>query len=91
MVTLTVESCNRKTIPAVAHATYTVSEERVKGHYSLPDRVNVTYTCNKGYSLQNNESSSVIGCQYVTTQRDEMGDDVLAEARWTSTEGIVCK
>ena len=62
--------------------------------FSVPGYVNVTYTCEKGYQLQN-PNSNVIGCKYVTTPRKLSGgvihETVVAKAIWTSTGGIICQ
>ena len=84
-----VEACDKKTIPTVTHATYIVSEETTSGNFTLPDRVNVTYTCNEGYTLLYPQNFTV-GCEYITTPRGEHGN-VLAKAVWTSPDGIICK
>ena len=56
--------------------------------FSVPGYVNVTYTCEKGYQLQN-PNSNVIGCKYVTTPR-KGSQNVTAKAVWTSTDEIIC-
>ena len=84
------------TIPTVDHAKYaiqyfgqpTYSDSKIAENFTVPGYVNVTYTCDEGYSLQDASNHS-IGCEYVTKQRENYG--VTATAVWTSTDGIVCK
>ena len=95
----TVETCDERTIPTVKHATYTLhhfnthAETRIppllRQKLSVPDYVNVTYSCDKGYRLHD-PKNNMIGCKYVTTPRSGSGD-LIAEAVWTSTDGILCK
>ena len=73
----------------MTHASYTVSEETTSGNFTLPDRVNVTYTCNEGYTLLYPQNFTV-GCEYITTPRGEH-NHVLAKAVWKSPDGIICK
>ena len=83
-------------IPTVVHATYAIqyfgqpkySEDTIPENFTLPGYVNVRYTCDEGYSLQDASNHS-IGCEYNTTERQNYG--VTATAVWTSTDGIVCK
>ena len=84
-----VEACDERVIPAVTHATYTVTKEPLRGNFALPNRVNVTYECDEGYALQYPENYTV-GCEYITRRRSDF-EDVIAEALWTSTDGIICK
>ena len=62
--------------------------------FSVPDYTNVTYTCDVGYRLQD-YNNNVIGCEYVTTLRRYTNGSihvtVVAEAVWTSYEGIICE
>ena len=93
------ETCDESTIPTVNHATYALShfnthaETRIpplhRQNFSLPKHVNVTYSCDKGYRLQD-PNKNMIGCKYVATARTGAGD-VIAEAVWTSTDEILCK
>ena len=62
-------------------------------NFSIPKFVNVTYTCEEGYRLQEPDSN-VIGCEYVTTARKgrrEYDDTVVAKAVWTNSERIICR
>ena len=61
-------------------------------NFSIPRHVNVTYSCDEGFRLQD-PNANVIGCEYVTKRRtgsETESDDVTAEALWTSTLGIAC-
>ena len=96
------ETCEKKTIPIVEHATHTVHQsqypnnpdgtelqwELPRENFTLPGYVNVTYTCDDGYLIQDS-NSSVIGCEYVTSPRN--GSGIIAKAVWTSAERIVCR
>ena len=97
---LTVETCDERIIPAVNHTTYDLSRfatsipPSLRQEFSVPNHVNVTYTCEKGYRLQD-PNSNVIGCQYVTTPRKfnngSIHETVVAKAVWGSTDGIICE
>ena len=105
-IRITVEICDEPTIPAVDNARYEIhrfmSENATKippslrQNFSVPGYVNVTYTCEKGYRLQD-PNNNMIGCEYVTTPRKfkngtiHVHDTVIAKAVWTSTEGIICE
>ena len=78
-----------RTLPAVPHSSYTVSEVDAAGNFTLPNRVNVTYACNEGYKLLYPQNL-IVGCEYITRRRSDF-EDVIAEALWTSTDGIICK
>ena len=56
------------------------------GNFALPDSINVTYACNKGYKLQHPQKSTV-GCEYVTTPES---NDMMTKAMWTSADDIIC-
>ena len=66
----------------------------LRQNFSVPGYVNVTYTCEKGYRLQD-PNSNVIGCKYVTTQRKfsngTIHNTVVAEAVWKSADGMICE
>ena len=65
-----------------------MAEGVTRGNFAPPGSVNVTYTCHKGFKLQNPQNYS-IGCEYVTTpERDNQ--DVITKAMWTSTDRIIC-
>ena len=97
---LTVETCDERIIPAVNHTTYelhrfaTSIPPSLRQEFSVPNYVNVTYTCEKGYRLQD-PNSNVIGCQYVTIPRKlnngSIHETVVAKAVWGSTDGIICE
>ena len=99
---LTVETCDVRTIPVVDHATFelnrfidaTDNPMLLAQNFTIPNYVNVTYTCEKGYRLQD-PNNNMIGCKYVTTLRKfsngSIHETVVAEAVWKSAEGIVCK
>ena len=92
------ETCEKKTIPMVEHAKHMMHQsqypkdpdrlELPHENFTLPGYVNVTYTCDDGYLIQDS-NSSVIGCEYVTSPRN--GSGITAKAVWTSAKGIVCK
>ena len=97
---LTVETCDERTIPAVDHATHelqrflpnTSHPQLYRQNFSIPKFVNVTYTCEEGYRLEEPDNN-VIGCEYVTTPRKgrrERDKSVVAKAEWTSAERIIC-
>ena len=102
-IRITVEICDEPTIPAVDNARYEihrfVSENATKippslrQNFSVPGYVNVTYTCDQGYRLQD-PNNNMIGCEYVTTPRKfsngSIHETVVAEAVWKSAEGIIC-
>ena len=103
-IRITVEICDEPTIPAVDNARYEIhrfmSENATKippslrQNFSVPGYVNVTYTCDQGYRLQD-PNNNMIGCKYVTTPRKfsngSIHETVVAEAVWKSAEGIICK
>ena len=66
----------------------------LRQNFSVPGYVNVTYTCEKGYRLQD-PNSNVIGCKYVTTPRKfsngTIHNTVVAEAVWKSADGMICE
>ena len=83
------------------HATYvlqrflplTTVPQLYRQNFSIPKFVNVTYTCEEGYRLQEPDSN-VIGCEYNTEERKgrrEGDESVVAKAVWTSAEGIICR
>ena len=98
---LTVETCDHRSIPLVDHGSYALqcfdAEETEipplgRQNFTIPRQVNVTYSCDKGYRLQD-PNTNLIGCEYVTKRRtrsETKSDDVTAEALWTSTLGIAC-
>ena len=100
----TVETCDERTIPSVDHATHelqrflpnTSRPQLYRQNFSIPNHLNVTYTCKEGYHLEQPDNN-VIGCKYVTTKRkglsifDIYGVSVVAKAVWTSAKGIICR
>ena len=98
---LTVETCDERTIPAVDHATHelqrflpnTSHPQLYRQNFSIPNHVNVTYTCKEGYHLEQPDNN-VIRCEYNTEERKgrrEGDESVVAKAVWTSAEGIICR
>ena len=97
----TVETCDDWEIPLVDHGTYVLQrfnadETKIpplhRQNFTIPGYVNVTYSCDEGYRLQD-PNTNVIGCEYETKPRTGLGtgsDDVTAQALWTSTSGIAC-
>ena len=91
------ERCDERLIPTVDHATYAIQyfgQPRYSGHtipenFTLPGYVNVTYTCDEGYCLQD-AYKRAIGCEYNVTKRRQ-NNGVTANALWTSTDDIVCR
>ena len=97
----TVETCDERTIPAVDHATHELQRflpppsvpQLYRQNFSIPKFVNVTYTCEEGYRLQEPDNN-VIGCEYNTTERKgrrEYDASVVAKAVWTNSERIICR
>ena len=80
------KACKKKQIPSVAHSTYNISEDHYRGDFSVPNGVNVTYTCVTGYHLLD-PFYRFVGCN--PPQKNEQGDVTLV-ARWSDTDGIVC-
>ena len=79
-------SCDEKLIRNVEHATYTVTVGNFGDDDTLP--MNVTYTCDEGYSLRDPDSF-IVGCVLPgITQGD--GGDSTAEARWRSFDAVEC-
>ena len=72
----------------------TTTPPSLRQKFSVPGYVNVTYTCDVGYRLQDH-NNNVIGCEYVTIPRKFSNGSihvtVVAAAVWTSTEGIICE
>ena len=81
-------ACDKRTIPVVTDASYTISEEDTNGNFALPGSVNVTYTCNKGYKLQHPQNLTV-SCEYATPVESD-NQDVITKPMWTSTDEIIC-
>ena len=69
-------------------ALYTMTDGHTLGKFALPDSINVTYACNKGYELQHPQKFTV-GCEYITTLESN-NKDVISKAVWTSTHEIIC-
>ena len=84
---MTVDACDKSTIPSVDHANYSISEDQDGGDSAAPGS-EVTYTCGDGYKLLN-ATKNVVVCEYVPTLEDEQVD-VNRRVRWTSADGIEC-
>ena len=80
--------CDKRKIPTVTDASYTMAEGDTRGNFALPGSVKVTYTCHKGFELQYPQNSS-ISCEYVTKPESE-SQDVITKAMWTSTDRSIC-
>ena len=79
-------SCDEKLIRNVEHATYTVTVGNFGDDDTLP--MNVTYTCDEGYSLRDPDSF-IVGCVLPgITQGD--GEHSTAEAQWRSFDAVEC-
>ena len=95
---MTVETCDVGAIPVVDHATFelqrfinaTDNPTLLAQNFTIPNYVNVTYTCNAGYQLQD-PNNNVIGCEYVTKPRNPKKGTMIAEALWTRPDGIFCE
>ena len=98
---LTVETCDVRTIPVVDHATFelnrfidaTDNPMLLAQNFTIPNYVNVTYTCNVGYQLQD-PNNNVIGCEYVTEPRDPENikyGSMIVKTLWTRPDGILCE
>ena len=84
---MTVDACDKNTIPSVEHASYSISEDQDGGDFAAPGS-KVTYTCGDGYELldaTNNESV----CEFVPTLGEEQVN-LNRRVRWTSADGIKC-
>ena len=81
-----VNTCDKKIIRKVEHSTYSISEGELSDDFTL--HMNVTYTCDEGYSLQNPTKYSSV-CEFHTPAPDDQGDGT-ARAQWRSFYGIVC-
>ena len=68
------------------HSTYSISEGELRDDFTLP--MNVTYTCDVGYSLQTPTKYSVV-CELPRPAEDDQGY-AKARAQWMSFDGIVC-
>ena len=84
---MTVDACDRSTIPSVDHAIYSTSEDQDGSDFAAPGS-EVKYTCDDGYNLLN-DTKNVVVCEYVPTDGDEQ-KDVNRRVRWTSADGIEC-
>ena len=81
-----VNTCDKKIIRKVEHSTYSISEGELSDDFTL--HMNVTYTCDEGYSLQNPTKYSSV-CEFHTPAPDDQGAGT-ARAQWRSFYGIVC-
>ena len=81
-----VNTCDKKIIRKVEHSTYSISEGELSDDFTL--HINVTYTCDEGYSLQNPTKYSSV-CEFHMPAPDDQGDGT-ARAQWRSFYGIVC-
>ena len=79
-------SCDEKLIRNVEHATYTVTVGNFGDDGTLP--MNVTYTCDEGYSLRDPDTF-IVDCVLPRITQDDGGDST-AEARWRSFNAVEC-
>ena len=81
-----VNTCDKKIIRKVEHSTYSISEGELSDDFTL--HLNVTYTCDEGYSLQNPTKYSSV-CEFHTPAPDDQGY-AKARAQWRSFDRIEC-
>ena len=84
---MTVDACDKNTIPSVEHASYSISEDQDGGDFAAPGS-EVTYTCGVGYKLLDAAKNKIV-CEFVPTLGEEHVD-VNRRVRWTSADGIEC-
>ena len=84
---MTVDACDKNTIPSVEHASYSISEDQDGGDFAAPGS-EVTYTCGVGYKLLDAAKNELV-CEFVPTLGDEELD-ANRRVRWTSADGIEC-
>ena len=79
-------SCDEKLIRNVEHATYTVTVGNFGDDGTLP--MNVTYTCDEGYSLRDPDSL-IVDCVLPRITQDSEGNST-ATAQWRSFKAEEC-
>ena len=84
---MTVDACDKNTIPSVEHASYSISEDQDGGDFAAPGS-EVTYTCGVGYKLLDAAKNEIV-CEFVLALGDEQLD-ANRRVRWTSADGIEC-
>ena len=89
---LTVVACDGRSIPKVDHATYEIehTHSSPEQDLSIPDRTHVTYTCDRGYYLEDPRNKT-IGCKWAKTDFRSGTSQLIKKAVWGSAEGINCK
>ena len=84
---MTVDACDKNTIPSVEHASYSISEDQDGGDFAAPGS-ELTYTCGVGYKLLDAAKNEIV-CEFVPTLGDEQLD-ANRRVRLTSADGIEC-
>ena len=88
-----VVTCDTTAIPAVDNAHHVLNIRKREDGLNLPGEVTITYSCNKGYSLDELEEV-VVGCIYNVNNRsgaDGQKAERIVTAEWEDTSNISCK
>ena len=81
-----VNTCDKKVTRKVEHAKYSISDGELRSDSTLP--MNVSYTCDVGYSIQNSTKYSVVYEFHMSAENDQ--GDATASPQWMSCDGRVC-